>query len=63
MANGALSPGSKDGCLKKLQDHFPTSSTNDDLIRLSVVGTNVFESERAHAIKLVKQSKGSEDIH
>ena len=54
---------SKDDCLKKLKDHIPTSSTNNELIKLSVVGTSVFDSEKAHAIKLIKQANKNEGIH
>ena len=55
MSNGVLEESQKDKCLTKVQDHLPTSSTNENLVKLSVVGTNVFESEKAHALQLIEQ--------
>ena len=42
--------------LRKLQDHLPTSSCNEDLLQLQVVGTNVFESEKACALRLIERA-------
>ena len=61
MSNGILSESQKEKCIQKVKDHLPTSSSNDTLTKLSVVGTNVFESEKSHALKLnsqVDQARG-----
>ena len=56
MACGmVLTKKQKERCLRKVQHHLPTSSSNKDLCQLSVVGTNVFMSEKAHAMKLIEQ--------
>ena len=53
MSHGILQDTQKEKCLTKVQDHLPTSSTNENLIKLSLVGTNVFQSEKAHALRLI----------
>ena len=63
MSNGILQDSQKEKCLIKVQDHLPTSSTNENLIKLSVVGTNVFESEKAYALQLIQQNEISRGGH
>ena len=46
---------SREDTLQKLYEHLPTSSTNDDLERLQVVGTSVYESEKAHVKSLMEK--------
>ena len=55
MSNGILNEFQKEKCIKKLLEHLPTSSTNETLAKLSVIGTNVFESEKSHALRLISQ--------
>ena len=44
----------QDSCLDKLYEHLPCPSTNEDLAKLSVVGTNVFNSEKDCALRLIE---------
>lgn len=59
MAGAAQNETQRSECLKKVQSHLPTSSTNEDLVKLQIVGSSVFDSEKSHVMKLIAQAEQS----
>ena len=53
---------SKDESLQKLHSHIPSASTNEELIQLQVIGTSVFDAEKAYAQDLVTEAKLQSDF-
>lgn len=52
----------QDSCRDKLYEHLPGPGTNEELAQLSVVGTNVFNSEKACALRLIEQQNNSQRL-
>ena len=50
---------SRDECVRLLHSHLASTSTNEELAHLQVQGTNVYESEKAHAMCLIEKARTS----